>query len=271
MKFLPYFFFALLLVVLTACEIPFGKEDPIVVSVGDTKLKESDLHRLYPNWESLDDHARMSFVERWINEEVIYQEAAQNGVLDDAYLNAQIEIAARKMVIDYYLQKYLDTMMVSDAEKLDFYNNHPELYLRGKTVASGAVLYFREWANANDYYNYNKSKTFASVPPESWLLKRIERFDSLSVTPDSCLIPDLATATLGKITPMKVCGGALKIGVVVSRLDSADVLPYSEVVEDVGERTWIEHQRTVMNRLKDQWKNSRPIFSKVKVFSEKDK
>lgn len=271
MKFLPLFFFALMLAVLTACDFPFGKEDPVVISVGETKLKESDIRRLYPDWDSMDDHAKLSFVDRWINEETIYQEAARNGFLQDTLLKAQIEIATRKMVVDYFLQSYLDTMIVTDAEKLAFYKDHPELYLRGKNMISGAILYFKDWANANNYYKMNKTKSFVAPPPENWLVKRIERFDSVTVSPDSCMIPSLTEVTPGKISAMKFCGGALKIAVVTSRLDSADVLPYAEVVEDVSERAWVKHQKEVMDRLKDQWKNARPIFSKVNVFSEKDK
>ncbi|SHK50133.1 hypothetical protein [Fibrobacter sp. UWEL] len=270
MKFLPFFFFALILAVLSACDLPFGKEDPVVISVGDTKLKDSDIRRMHPNWDTMDDHSKLSFMERWINEETIYQEAAKSGVLDDTLLQAQIEIATRKLVVDYFLQSYLDTMIVTDAEKLAFYKEHPELYLRGKNMISGAIIYFKEWGKANEYYKMNKSKSFVAPPSENWLMKRVERFDSLTVSPDSCLIPSLTEVTLGKISPMKVCNGALKIAVVTSRLDSADVLPYAEVVDDITERTWVEHQKKVMDRLKDQWKNARPIFSKLKVFSEKE-
>lgn len=271
MKFLTLFLFAMTLAVLTACEFPFGKDDPVVISVGDTKLRNSDIHRLYPNWDSMDEVVKLSFVERWINEESIYQEAVKQGVLDDTLLQAQMQIAARKIVVDYFIQSFIDTMMVSDAEKLEFYRNHQELYVRGRNMASGAILHFREWPNAESYYSANKSKTFASVPAESNLIKRIERFDSVSVSPDSCILPSLNEIALGKITPIKACGGVLKVAVVTSRLDSADVIPYAEVVADVGEKAWVEHQRVVMDRLKNQWKNSKLIFSKVKVFSEKDK
>jgi len=69
---------------------------------------------------------------------------------------------------------------------------------------------------------------------------------------------------------MKACEGALKIAVVVKRLDSADVLPFEEVAEDVRTRAWLEHQKIVLDRLKKEWKSSRPIFMKTNVF-EKDK
>ena len=85
------------------------------------------------------------------------------------------------------------------------------------------------------------------------------------------MIPSIKDVELGKLSPMKYCGGALKMAVVVSRLDSADVLPYAEVAEDVAARTWVEHQKSVLSRLKKEWKNARPIFSQMNVFSEKDK
>ena len=59
--------------------------------------------------------------------------------------------------------------------------------------------------------------------------------------------------------------------VVTQKLDSADVLPYEEVVETVSTQAWLEHRKMVRDRLKKEWKNSRPIFSQSNVFSEKDK
>jgi hypothetical protein len=70
---------------------------------------------------------------------------------------------------------------------------------------------------------------------------------------------------------MKVCSGALKMVVVTQKLDSADVLPYDEVAETVATQAWLEHRKTVRERLKKEWKMSRPIFSQTDVFSKKDK
>jgi hypothetical protein len=85
------------------------------------------------------------------------------------------------------------------------------------------------------------------------------------------MIENIAEVEVGTLSKMKYCGGALKIAVVTSRLDSADVLPYEAVAEDVAMRAWLVHRNQVMDRLKKEWKMERPIFSKTDVFSEKDK
>lgn len=260
----------LILLVFVACDMPFVKDDQVVVSVGEKKLYESDVRRMIPEWDSLNDRAKLAFLERWIDEETIYQEAVQNGILDDTLLQRQIEQTVRKMIVDHFLQGFADTMMVGDAERLDYYKNHPENYLRGKTLVSGALIYFKDWQAADLYYKGHKNTVYDSMPNPHYLVKKIETFDSVTVSPDSCMIPSITEATLGKLSVMKVCGGALKMAVVVSRLDSADVLPFAEVAEDVAASAWVEHQKVVMDRLKKQWKNTRPIFSKVNVFSEKE-
>ena len=259
------------LVVLTGCEVPFTKDDPVVVSVGEAKLRESEIRRVAPEWDSWTDREKLTFLEHWIDEETIYQEAVANGMLKDEDLQAQIRRTERKMTVDHFLQSFADTMMVGDAEKLDFYQAHPELFLRGQTMAKGAILYFRDWQSADQYYRGRKKIIYDSLPAEHWLVKKIETFDSVTVSPDSCMIPSIKDATLGQLSVMKVCGGALKMAVVVSRLDSADVLPYAEVAEDVAARAWVEHQKTVLSRLKKEWKKARPIFSQMNVFSEKEK
>ncbi|MCQ2103307.1 MAG: hypothetical protein MJY98_08810 [Fibrobacter sp.] len=257
---------------LTACEIPFdlNKNDPVVVSVGERKLLESEVRKMAPQWDSWGDREKLSFLEHWIDEETIYQEAVVNNVLNDSLLQRQIEETTRKMVVDHFLQSFADTMMVGDAERLDYYTNHPELFLRGKTMVSGALIYFKDWQSADQYYKGHKNTVYDSMPNPHYLVKKIETFDSVTVTPDSCMIPSITEATLGKLSVMKVCGGALKMAVVISRLDSADVLPYAEVANDVADRAWVEHQKVVMSRLKKDWKKARPIFSQMNVFSEKE-
>ena len=76
MKFVSRILFALCLpslVLLTGCDLPFGKDDPVIVSVGKNNLTKSKLLRMVPQWESLDDRTRLAFLEHWIDEEVVYQ------------------------------------------------------------------------------------------------------------------------------------------------------------------------------------------------------
>ena len=113
--------FALFCVCLTffACDVPFGKDDPVVVSVGESKLRESEIYRVAPQWDSWTDREKLTFLEHWIDEETIYQEAVANGILKDETLQEQLKRTERKMTVDYFLQNFADTMMVGDAEKLD--------------------------------------------------------------------------------------------------------------------------------------------------------
>ena len=281
MKFVKCLLFALSLcslVALTGCDLPFklpfdlpfGKEDPVVVSVGKVNLTQSKLLSMVPNWNSLDDRTRLAFLEHWIDEEVAYQEAMDAGIMSDSVLSGQIESTMRKLVVDYYLQTFADTMLIGDAEKLSYYQEHRENYLRGKTSISGAILYFKTWANADAYYKEMKSRALNVVPAENPLISEIVKFDTVTASPDTCMIKEIETFPIGKLSVMRYCGGALKMAIVTERLDSAEVRPYKDVAEDVSNMVWLEHRNTVMERLKKEWKMKRPIFSKSTVFSEKE-
>ena len=255
---------------LSACNLPFGKDDPVVVSVGNRKLTQSEVYRLVPQWDSISDREKLGFLERWIDEEVIYQEAMDANVMNDSILSTQIESTIRKMVVDFYLQTFADTMLIGDSEKLNYYQAHREDYLRGKTTVSGAILRFKDWASADAYYKEMKTRVFNAAPTQTPLVSSIDVFENVAVTPDSCMIPDIVNYPLGKLSVMRYCNGGLKMAVVTERLDSADVRPYKEVSEDVSNMVWIEHRRAVMDRLKKEWKMKRPIFSKMNVFNEKE-
>jgi len=255
------------LVMMAACKL----EDPVIVTVGDSKLRQSEIYTYAPDWDTWSGHERVLFLQRWIDEELVYQQAVKNGALNDSALIRMIERTRRKLVADYYMQTFLDTMMVSDVEKIDFYNKNTNLYLNGKTTVSGAILSFADWKSAVLYYKEFKNTKFESIPPNHRLIKRMREFDGVDRTPDPCMIPSIRSAVVGRITPMKVCDGAAKIAVVTNRLDSADARPLDEVIEDVSMQAWVEHQNRVIKRLKDEWKTGIPIITKTNALSEKEK
>ena len=255
------------LAMMTGCKT----KDPVVVTVGDSKLHQSELYTYAPDWDSWGDRERILFLQHWIDEELVYQQAVKAGALKDSALIRMIERTKRKIVADYFMQTFLDTMIVSDVEKIDFYHKNQNLYLNGKTSVSGAILTFADWKSAVLYYKEFKNTKFESIPPNHRLVKRMREFDGVDMTPDPCMIPSIRRAVVGRITPMKVCDGAAKIAVVTNRLDSADARPLDEVIENVSMQAWMEHQNTVLKRLKDEWKTGIPIITKMNVFSEKEK
>lgn len=268
MKFLTYLLCILSLVFFVSCDDP---NDPVIVSVGKTKLKLSEVKRMVPEWDIWGDQERLLFLERWIDEEVVYQEAVENNVLADSTLAKMIEMTTRKVVVDYYLQGFLDTMVVGDAEKVDFYQKNRDLYVNGKHRVSGAILVFPDWKSASIFYKDNKTKRFDSVPTNNSLIKRVVPFESVDESPDPCVLPSIREIGDGRITAMKVCDGSAKIALVTSHLDSADLKPFEDVADDVTSRAWLEHQKVVIDRLKSQWKSLRLVFQKTNVFTQKDK
>ncbi len=267
MKSLIRILFALCVSFFVGCE----SEDPVIVTVGDSKLHQSEIYTYAPDWDRWGDNERILFLQHWIEEELVYQQAVKNGALKDSALVRMLERTKRKIVADYYMQTFLDTMMVSDGEKIDFYHKNKNLFLNGKTSVSGAILSFADWKSAVIYYKEFKNTKFESIPPNHRLIKRMREFDGVDKTPDPCMIPSIHRAVVGRITPMKVCDGAAKIAVVTSRLDSADARPLDEVIEEVSTHAWVEHQNVVLKRLKDEWKTGIPIITKMDVLSEKEK
>lgn len=267
MKSLIRILLALGLVLLASCKT----KDPVIVTVGDSKLRQSQIYTYAPDWDSWGDDERILFLQHWIDEELVYQQAVKNGALKDSALIRLLERTTRKIVADYYMQSFLDTMIVSDVEKIDFYHKNTNLYLNGKTTVSGAILTFADWKSAVQYYKEFKNTKFESIPPNHRLVKRMREFDGVDRTPDPCMIPSIRKVVVGRVTPMKVCDGAAKIAVVTNRLDSADARPLDEVIEDVSMQAWMEHQNNVLKRLMDEWKTGIPIITKMNVLSEKEK
>ena len=185
------------LLVLAGCNVPFSDEDPVVVSVGESKLRQSAVYRLVPEWDYLSDREKLTFLEHWIDEETIYQEAIAKGFWKDPALQEQIKRTERKLTVDYYLQTFADTMMLGDTEKLDYYHAHPEFFVRGRNLLTGSILYFKDWQMAEMYYKGHKKLTYETYAANSWMVKRIENFDTVAVSPDSCLLPSFTDVEFG--------------------------------------------------------------------------
>ena len=81
------------LVMLAACKT----KDPVIVTVGDSKLHQSEVYTYAPDWDSWGDRERILFLQRWIDEELVYQQAVKAGALKDSALIRMIERTKRKI------------------------------------------------------------------------------------------------------------------------------------------------------------------------------
>ena len=120
--------------------------DPVLASVGKKDLKLSDARFINPVWDYLPDSSRLRFVEDWVSEVVLYEEAVAHGVDQDPATKRILDLSRRKIIVDRLEMKLLDTLktperkatvlreFTAEAKNKRAVFTYPETFLRTGTI-----------------------------------------------------------------------------------------------------------------------------------------
>jgi len=104
----------------------------ILARVGDVVLTLKELEAGIPDdlagSLSLDDRKRM--VEKWMEEQLLYQEAQQRGIDKEDYIERLIESSKVDLVVTELLQRMTDNLSITDDELLQYYKEHQDEFVR---------------------------------------------------------------------------------------------------------------------------------------------
>lgn len=128
------------------CLLGCKSSDPVLASVGKKDLKLSDARFMNPAWDYLPDSSRLRFVEDWVSEVVLYEEALAHGVDQDPATKRILDLSRRKIVVDRLEMKLLDTLktperkaaalreFTAEAKNKRAVFTYPEAFLRTGTI-----------------------------------------------------------------------------------------------------------------------------------------
>jgi hypothetical protein len=254
------------LLCLWGCDLPWKKSDPVVASVGKTELKLSELKRLAIRWDETSDKQRLQLVDNWLTQEALYQEALIRGVDQEPETKRILELSRKKIVLDRLASRITDSLELTESEVQQYYDAHPESFIRGQNLYSGVILQYTSEKVAERFYRSQKSEKWVSVPVmDSPGIKTVP-FDSVKESPDSCLAGNLRKLPLGQLSAPRFCQGTFKSIVVLSSLDSLSQLPLSEVYSFAENLARGDKRHEKMKNFKTEIKNKRAIFTYPDLF-----
>jgi peptidyl-prolyl cis-trans isomerase C len=115
-----------------------GENAGEIVRVGDAVLTGGDLDRLVPEDEQipLTFEERRAFVRRWVDTEVLRQEALRRGLKTDPYVEARLKELEQQFLADYLVFAELRKRTeVSEEEVEGYYAAHEREYLNEYRVS----------------------------------------------------------------------------------------------------------------------------------------
>ncbi len=121
---------ALVVILFSSCDSP-DQSDPVVARVDDATLTVATLADQIPGTD-LASGERRAYVERWLQQEVLYQEALDEGVAENAFVRQLIEQATRDLVVAAFLDETFEnaSIDVTDQDVENHFHLHSDRYTR---------------------------------------------------------------------------------------------------------------------------------------------
>jgi peptidyl-prolyl cis-trans isomerase C len=253
------------LMVLAACAGP-QERLPIVAQVGSATLDEADLVDQLPvqlqGAEALEE--RRKFVDKWVERELLYQEATERGLDQNARLALLLEQSRRDILVAALLDSEFDgkPSSVDDAEIQAHYDRHSDQYVRelAEMWAEHIVLRSRRDANALRR-ELAQGGDFAAAAAEHSVDEKTSRIGGslgyFSVDDNPELWEISQGLTIGKLSkPVATDDGFFHIVRVLERVEAGSVKSLeqvrAEIVETLVRADYRRRLDGLIERLKEQ-------------------
>ncbi|UCF04241.1 MAG: peptidylprolyl isomerase [bacterium] len=142
---------------------PSGHDGEGIVRIGDIVLTEHELDNLLPAGERIPfttDEKRRT-VQRWVDNEILYQEAVRRGLKRDPRIVARLRGLEQELLANHLLFIELsERTRVSDAEIEEYFGSHRQEYLYEYRVSHILVNTYEE---AEEVQELLKNRSFSWV------------------------------------------------------------------------------------------------------------
>ena len=179
-------------------------QDPIV-RVGDTYLTEETIECLLPSEERvpLSPEDKRRFVERWVETEILYQEALRRRVDDDPRVRARIRTLEQEFLADHLTFLELrERTAVTDEDIKEYFEAHEQEYRYEYRVSHILVSTFEE---AEDVQKLLENNSFAWVANRVSIDPVARRGGDLGYLSKGNMIPEFESAVFD-MEPGEVSG-----------------------------------------------------------------
>jgi parvulin-like peptidyl-prolyl isomerase len=109
------------------------KDATVIATVNGAELTLEDLYAEIPKdyLDSVTPEQKLEFIERWINGEVLYQEALRRGLQREAQIREKIRAVEKNILIAELVQQELQNrVQVVEEEAREYYEAHSDDYTR---------------------------------------------------------------------------------------------------------------------------------------------
>jgi len=141
--------FVLLLFI--GCREDSGRS-PVIARVGTSELTVADLSDALPDDPNFElSHIQVQrFVQKWVEDELIYQEALSRGFHEQPHIQNEIKRLSRQVVVLAFLERIVDQdVEVGEQEIDEYYEKNGEEFIRADDLYLLNIIHVESRAEAN--------------------------------------------------------------------------------------------------------------------------
>ncbi|MDQ3001445.1 MAG: peptidyl-prolyl cis-trans isomerase [Fibrobacterota bacterium] len=231
----------LALACLSGCKKEAGKTT-VLAKVGDSTLTLEELRESFPvEFEQLIRREQyLDFIKRWMDDEVVYQQALKANLESDSVVARKLEKLRRKLLIEEFLARENASEMFEPDElsMSQYYEMHKEEFRRKAPEFKYAHIRVQTHKQAMDLRSKANRGDFLAVAAAGSLDPVPESYASIGFKKQSefppCLSQDIAGAGIGSVTLPVACTDGFYLVKVQERQDAGSLIPFTEAKEEIS-------------------------------------
>lgn len=113
-------------IVFTSCQTKSGA---VIARVGNAKLTKPELDAQLPEEITVTQENLPMLLDKWINSELLYQEAERQGMAKDEKIKIQAEQLAKEYIVNAFLKEEAAKVKVPSSDLLAYFNQHKDDFM----------------------------------------------------------------------------------------------------------------------------------------------
>jgi peptidyl-prolyl cis-trans isomerase C len=211
-----FLYLLLLLTIVVACSEQNIDSTPVVASVGKNTLTIQDVENIFFNETGLEisDTQIHRYVQRWIETELIYQEAVEQGLKEHPEIQKHLKDLEREFLVTKFVENYNNSeITITEQDIQKYYERYSDEFIRNEALYNLRIILAENYRTANTHRKeINAGNEFNAIARNHSLDGSKDKGGELGWTSMSELNSDLAkrviTQSPNRIsTPIKTTGG----------------------------------------------------------------
>ena len=243
-------------------------DDEIVARVGDTALSRTEMKQKMA-WGGMSADRESDFIDRWVNRELLYQEAKRMDLDESVELRWELEQVEKEFLVQKLLERtFAQEVQITEEEIESYYEENKEDFLVAEDEVSALHILTKTQAEANiARQEIIAGKTFEDVAREYSIGIFKDRGGNMGFIRKEDVIPEIERNAFrlaeGRVSRVFSSSYGFHILKVIKKRMRGDFKDLSDVHDEIFQHLRINKERSVYSDLLFQLQNKTKVYVPV--------